>query len=112
MEIENLEQVKQSLGALIKSLKARDKASQKFSDMGLADYTITRRAAASDKLVSLCQEVDRNTDNLHADLVDAGLAPLNELENYKTRMISVAAGFGHRLDIKYTPKQPKAILNK
>jgi len=108
-KLEDYEKILFAVKELVKSEKAKIKASDNFMKMDFHNYTQTRRARASDRLTDACFSVDKARDYLHKILVDTGFTSVREVEFYKTREISQSAGFGHSICFKYTPPIPDCI---
>lgn len=111
-QIEQLEQVLKSLKELLKAEKDVAKKNDNSANMDIDNTTASRRAKARDNLTSACQYRDKIRDNLHADLVDADLTDLREVEFYRGRVITVSCGHGHTNELKYIPKTPKRLANE
>lgn len=88
-----------------------DRKSAQRQSMTLDGSTAKRRAAASDALTVACFERDRLIDDLHAELVDAGICEPKPPEFYAQRQISHSAGHGHRIDFLYRPKLPRVVAD-
>ena len=86
MTNEELEQVLSSVKALIKAKK---------------DY---------ERLGDAAFDVKVKTDDLHADLVDAGLCEMKE--RYEQRELRQSSGLGHVYRAAYLPKIPKKYKAK
>ena len=91
--INDLEQALESLKALIKAKKDYEKLSTKYANVSFKDVTRSQRVRISNRLGDAAFDVKVKTDNLHADLVDAGLCEMKE--RYEQRELRQSAGLGH-----------------
>lgn len=105
MTIEELEQVLSSVKALIKAKKDYEKLSDKYSKIDFREVSGSQRARSNERLGDAAFDVKVKTDNLHADLVDAGLCEMKE--RYEQRELRQSAGLGHIYHAAYLPKVPK-----
>ena len=103
--INDLEQVLESLKALIKAKKDYEKLSAKYANVSFKDVTRSQRARINERLGDAAFDVKVKTDNLHADLVDASLCDMKE--RYEQRELEQSAGLGHIYRAAYLPKVPK-----
>ena len=103
--INDLEQVLESLKALIKAKKDYEKLSAKYANVSFKDVTRSQRARINERLGDAAFDVKVKTDNLHADLVDAYLCDMKE--RYEQRELGQSAGLGHIYRAAYLPKVPK-----
>ena len=103
--INDLEQALESLKALIKAKKDYEKLSTKYANVSFKDVTRSQRARVNERLGDAAFDVKVKTDNLHADLVDAGLCEMKE--RYEQRELGQSAGLGHIYRAAYLPKVPK-----
>lgn len=103
--INDLEQALESLKALIKAKKDYEKLSAKYANVSFKDVTRSQRVRISNRLGDAAFDVKVKTDNLHADLVDAGLCEMKE--RYEQRELRQSAGLGHIYHAAYLPKVPK-----
>ena len=88
--INDLEQALESLKALIKAKKDYEKLSAKYANVSFRDVTRSQRARINERLGDAAFDVKVKTDNLHADLVDAGLCEMKE--RYEQRELGQSAG--------------------
>lgn len=105
MTNEELEQVLSSVKALIKAKKDYEKLSDKYSKIDFREMSRSQRARANERLGDAAFDVKVKTDDLHADLVDAGLCEMKEC--YEQRELGQSAGLGHVYRAAYLPKIPK-----
>jgi len=103
--INDLEQALESLKMLIKAKKDYEKLSAKYANVSFKDVTRSQRARINERLGDAAFDVKVKTDNLHADLVDAGLCEMKE--RYEQRELGQSAGLGHIYRAAYLPKVPK-----
>ncbi|WP_314069999.1 hypothetical protein [Campylobacter showae] len=105
MTIEALEQALTSLKALIKAKKDYERLSDKYANTNYREQTRSQRARINERLGDAAFDVKVKTDDLHADLVDAGLCEMKE--RYEQRELGQSAGLGHVYRAAYLPKIPK-----
>lgn len=105
MTNEELEQVLSSVKALIKAKKDYEKLSDKYSKIDFREVSRSQRARINERLGDAAFDVKVKTDNLHADLVDAGLCEMKE--RYEQRELGQSSGLGHVYRAAYLPKIPK-----
>ena len=105
MTIEELEQVLSSVKALLKAKKDYEKLSNKYSKIDFREVSRSQRARSNERLGDAAFDVKVKTDNLHADLVDAGLCEMKE--RYEQRELGQSSGLGHVYRAAYLPKIPK-----
>lgn len=108
-KLEDYQAILEAAKRLVAAEKSVTAKSDKFGSMNFQDHSRKSRAAASDRLTDACHERDKARDIMHAVLVDAGFCQAKPANEYDTRAITQSAGFGHKIDFKYSPAVPRCI---